>query len=366
MKFPIFRAKARSAVKQVGDLVDSSVLWSLSKAWYLIVGSYLFPLHPKPFCGAYVPSPCAMDASWDTQLLFSFATLIIMTVVKSICEGPASESAKKGTCWDPEVSKVTKGLLVVPKICAYVVGWCFGAALWGLFDTMKATAPLCLAPVGYDGLPNCAVANFIVSAIVSVIAGLLIFLIKPFVEYIDIQFLPDWADELIERFLSLLSAAGVAITMTFWYNTFSSYVMTGIPKTDRMVVMHVRFFWAGSASFWGALLYAAMVSAEEAARSNPNWYDGKKITIKAPWWCAPLMQLSDLSRNSISFVAGTAWSDLAAIMLPFVGSEPTLLNVVALILLGAFSITVAAGWLILTATEEEASEQAALPIVCGG
>ena len=66
----LLRDRMGSALASVGNFLEMTTAYILSKTWHDLLSTYVFGLHPMPFCGGTVNGPgCSLPASATLQFL---------------------------------------------------------------------------------------------------------------------------------------------------------------------------------------------------------------------------------------------------------------------------------------------------------
>ena len=78
-----------------------------------LISAFLFGLHAIPYCGGYVATECATEASAFSQLMFTLALLPFAGLLKHLAE--STKLTERPGMWDD-----------IPMILKYIVGWAFG------------------------------------------------------------------------------------------------------------------------------------------------------------------------------------------------------------------------------------------------
>ena len=69
----LLNGRMRSAIASIGSFVDGTVAYTLSKTWHDLLSTFVFGLHPMPFCGGAEGDllPCTPPA--PSSMLFAYA-----------------------------------------------------------------------------------------------------------------------------------------------------------------------------------------------------------------------------------------------------------------------------------------------------
>ena len=113
------RASMASALPGVESFLQGTIVYVLSQQWYDLLSTYLFRLHPVPYCANPATRPCRPEAAWGVQAAWAAGLLVTMAVVERVGATLAARWPTLGS---------TFRLRVFMPLAGMCIGWAFGAA----------------------------------------------------------------------------------------------------------------------------------------------------------------------------------------------------------------------------------------------
>ena len=124
---PHLRRRLHETSPAVGNFINGTLLYVLSRQWQDLLATNVFHLHPLPFCDTRPVNtsrlPCTPEASSGAQLRFAAGLLCVAAVVQHV-------SLCKAAQWP--------SLAIVPRMVGMCVGWAFGFAALQALSEMDA------------------------------------------------------------------------------------------------------------------------------------------------------------------------------------------------------------------------------------
>jgi hypothetical protein len=332
----LLRGRAGGALASVGNFLDSTTAYILSKTWHDLLSTYVFGLHPMPFCSSkFGINSCSAPAPSGIQFSYAFFILLVGTGLRMLAQ--------------TDRFKHLPGIDSVPSMVGMCVGWAYGDACLELLDEMvKAQPALCGTPFSADpGMPrDCTQFNVLMSTALLLVASLLIGLLQPFTKNIEFgngKFI-DTVEDALETVWILLSKGCATAVMVVWTSTLTKLELNGISSSTPSVVRtHMHIFWAIAITLSGSLLCSTLERAEcwlqrqeqQQEKRLFDAVDAEKAVEGAQKSAAihrsinrlsAYIEGSNLMQATLGWVAGVAWTDVALDMFPMLSQPPTLIN----------------------------------------
>ena len=119
----LLRGRAGGALASVGNFLDSTTAYILSKTWHDLLSTYVFGLHPMPFCSSkFGINSCSAPAPSGIQFSYAFFILLVGTGLRMLAQ--------------TDRFKHLPGIDSVPSMVGMCVGWAYGDACLKLLDEM--------------------------------------------------------------------------------------------------------------------------------------------------------------------------------------------------------------------------------------
>ena len=121
-------------LKTVVDFLESAAVFALSRMWSDLISAFIFGLHAIPYCGGFVATACAPEASSSAQFIYAAIAVPVAGLLKHLAE--SSGLTERPGMYDD-----------IPMMLKYVVGWGFGNAVQKWLIEIKEANPVRDAPL---------------------------------------------------------------------------------------------------------------------------------------------------------------------------------------------------------------------------
>ena len=316
-------------VKLVADFLEGAAVFVLSRMWSDLISAFLFGLHAIPYCGGFVATACAVEASSYDQFIYAACAVPVAGFIKNLVETTG-------------ITRLPGMYDDIPMILKYIVGWAFGNACqqW-LVETKAANPGLC------DG-DDCTLVNVGFATAMTVFSAMVVLILKPFADRIE------WGDgactnffeDLLEDVIQMVIRGLEVVSMVLWY--YTAYNLTHTEYTSPFQT-HMDLFWAFAMTFVGALVMVLLESMEQSVKKIKA---AELISADAPHWSDAVVQLSDVVQNVFGFVTGCAWSDWLFETATSLGKQPTWDVILTNLLLVCVITILSCYWLIMNASSD--------------
>ena len=321
-------------VKIVADFLEGAAVFVLSRMWSDLLSAYLFGMHAIPYCGGFVATLCATEASSSEQFLYAAYAVPVAWLLKHLAESSGLTSLP-GMFDD------------IPMIFKYIVGWAFGNAFQQLLIEVKTDNPgLCNA----DG--SCTLVNVGFSVAITVFSGIVVLLLKPYADTIEWGDgkCTNWMEDLFEDILQMVIRGAEVVSMVLWY--YTAYELTHTQYTVGFQG-HMDLFWAFTMTFVGSLFMVLLETMEQSVKKIKA---RELVSPDAPHWADAVVLFSDMVQTAFGYVAGCAWSDYLYQAAAVLNKNPTwdviLSNLAIVVLISVLSCY----WLIMNASSDGLEE----------
>ena len=207
--------RAQGAATSVGVFMDGTIAYALSKTWHDLLSTFVFGLHPMPFCGGGGEQPCTDPAPASDQFVYAACFLVVGAVIRYVTETAQFRSLP--------------GFDTIPAMVGMCAGWAFGDAFLQLLVEVKLEYPgLCKDAESIPAMdagcltsslaPDCTFLEMGMATLLLAAASVLIVALQPFTKNIDFgdgKFI-DTLEDILEVVWSLLSKAVTTTVMVVW------------------------------------------------------------------------------------------------------------------------------------------------------
>ena len=91
-----FQQHMRDQIESINQFAEGAVVFVMSRQWFDAISGTWWKLHPTPYCGDFLATPCSPEATAQTQFLFAAALVPIFGLIKHLLESvPAPGQPKQ-------------------------------------------------------------------------------------------------------------------------------------------------------------------------------------------------------------------------------------------------------------------------------
>ena len=309
--------KLLGAASSLGLFWDGTMAYIVSKIWYDCFHIYLFRLDARPHCEG---GGCAhLEGSWREGLLTLGLCAACATVNYASKEGILAKI--------PSIS-------TVPTITGMLAGWSLGDTLVELRGELVTAYPEALCNTAIN---DCTTFSILATLSLTMIGGLLVVAMLPLSRAIDFGD-SVWIDRLerwLETMFQLIIKSLATSLMVLWTTVLTEWEVLGIDRSgigevgrqlkwdverdsaeqlQHISLVHTHIFWAAALTWAGSLLGSWFEKLEEYLGFHDNEPDELAGRIAK--------EISDIVQATLGWVAGCAWTDVAADLFPPTSWDP--------------------------------------------